>query len=102
VARGSKRAFVLLVATAVTVAVIAFFLWPRPESAEARARDTAKALACNVPQHGLGVRPCSPITEFRKLGSTTWRVRIAHVHGCFLVHGDGETTLRACKLQVHS
>jgi len=93
---------VLIVATTVAVAAIAFFLWPRPGSAEARARHTANALACNVAQRGLGVRPCLPITEFRKIRSKAWRVRIDHVHGCFIVHGDGGPTIRACKLRVPS
>lgn len=94
--------FALLIASAAAAALIVFFLWPRAESAEAHARNTAKGLACNVAQHGVGVRPCFPITYFHKLGSTTWRVRIAHVPGCFLVQGDRGPTQRACKLKAHS
>ena len=101
-ARKNSRAFVLLAVAALAVAVIAFVLWPRSGSAETRARATAKSVACNVAQHGLGVRTCFQITEFSKVGSATWRVKIAHEHGCWLVRGDGGPTLRAWKSTKHS
>jgi hypothetical protein len=102
VLRTNRQAALLVIVAAITVAAIAFLFWPRPGSAEAHARHTAKALACNAAQHGLGVRPCLTITEFRKIGSETWRVRMSHAHGCFLVRGDNGATIRACKLRVHS
>jgi hypothetical protein len=102
VLRTKRQAALLVVVAAITVAAIAFFFTPRPGSPEAHARHTAKALACIASQHGLGVRSCFTITEFRKIGSETWRVRISHVHGCFLVRGDNGATIRACKLGVHS
>jgi hypothetical protein len=99
--RRNRLAAFLVIVGAVSGAAIVFFFWPRTGSAEAHARRTATALACTAAQHGLGVRPCSSITEFRKMGSETWRVRLSDIHGCFLVRGDSAATIRACKLRVH-
>jgi len=70
------RLVVLVAALTVTVVAIAVVAWPRSTSAEDRARQEAKTLACNISQVGLGVRPCAPVKEFRKTGANTWRFRI--------------------------
>jgi hypothetical protein len=75
----SRPAFRLLVlVAAVTFATVAIVLYvlPRSISAEDRARQQAKDMACSASQVGLGIRPCAPVENFRKTGADTWRFRI--------------------------
>lgn len=97
-----SRIGVVAVLLAGATAVIVVLVWPRSGGAEHRVRQRAESLACAITQHGLGVRPCASITEFKKMEAQTWRVRFERVSGCFLVRPDAGPMKRACKLGVRA
>jgi hypothetical protein len=87
-----------LVVAAVVIIAIAVAAWPQNPSRSETARASARQIACNVSQHGLGIRPCAKVVEFTPLAPATWRVRVQGVPGCFLVHSGSLLTQRRCRL----
>jgi hypothetical protein len=80
----------LVVGVAVGVATTTAFFIVRHQTSwqEQAARSQADALACNLGQVGLGVKPCAKLLSFRKTAPSTWETRIgtAQHSYCFRLH----------------
>lgn len=94
---------VLPIAALAVIAIAVVFAWPRSSSAENRAREQARNIACNVSQVGLGARPCAAVEGFRAEPGA-WRFRIALPGGryrCYALSAAGRPLYPLQRVRCH-